>query len=87
MKRTDNNQQNIIKLARSVGAEVVCLSNLGHGCPDLLIGHRNKNYLIEVKNKSKLTPAQEKWFKTWPGQAKIVFNEQDLLSILFPKVN
>lgn len=47
--RADKNQQDIVDELRDLGISVLILSQVGGGCPDLLIGHRGKNYLIEVK--------------------------------------
>ena len=84
-KRVDLNQQEIVDLARQLGASVCSLTNIGYGCPDLLVGHRGNNYLIEIKNGSKLTPAQEKWQHIWQGNSAIINNVDELLKVLFPE--
>ncbi|MCL1888902.1 MAG: hypothetical protein FWF99_00155 [Desulfovibrionaceae bacterium] len=82
--KTDANQAEIIQALRRVGAEVLDLSRVGQGCPDLLVGFRGRNYLLEVKRpKAKgqragtLTPDQERFFSEWRGQVAIVRTVDD----------
>ena len=64
------------------------LSDMGDGCPDLLIGYQGRNYLMEVKNpgvrpsRRKLTPKQVEFFATWLGQVAKVETESDVLKVL-----
>ena len=73
--RTDANQEAIVKALRSVGASVQSLAALGAGTPDLVVGLRGVNYLLEVKidEKAKLTPAQVEWHARWKGKAARVW--------------
>lgn len=48
--RTDAPHQEIMSALRKCGATVVSLSNVGRGCPDLLVGWRKRTLLIEVKD-------------------------------------
>jgi len=58
-KRTDANQAEIVAALRQVGAMVVDLHIVGHGCPDLLVVWRDKLYLMEVKTRTgKLNQAE-----------------------------
>jgi hypothetical protein len=83
--RTDANQSAIINALRGVGASVQDLSRVGHGCPDLLVGFRGCNWLLEVKDGSKnasdrkLTSDQVTWHRTWSGQKAVVLNEDEAL--------
>ena len=72
--KVDANQSVIVEEFRRLGASVQCLHTVGKGCPDLLIGWRGRNYLIEVKDgpKAKLTPDQVVWFRGWNGQADVL---------------
>ncbi len=68
----DINQAEIIKALRERGATVCVLSGVGMGIPDLIVGHRGKNYLMEIKNpktKGKLTQRQIRWKEEWQGGA------------------
>jgi hypothetical protein len=89
--RTDANQAAIVSALRAVGASVQVLAAVGGGCPDLLVGHRGVNYVVEVKDGRKplsarrLTPAQERWHREWRGRACVVASvEQALAAIGIP---
>lgn len=77
-KRIDDNQREIVKAFRDMGATVQILSAIGKGCPDLLLGWRGQNYLIEIKNGKKppsgqrLTEHEQKFFDSWKGQVCII---------------
>ena len=69
-KKVDNNQLDIVKAFRSMGATVLNLSAVGKGCPDLLIGYKNISVLVEVKSKTgKFTEPQLKFMEQWKGGA------------------
>ena len=80
--RTDANQSAIVKALRDMGATVQPLHAVGKGCPDLLVGWKGANLLVEVKDGEKppsaqtLTPDQDTWHSKWAGQ-KIVVNSID----------
>lgn len=81
--KTDTNQTEIVLALRSVGASVQCLHIIGKGCPDLLVGYRGQNFLLEVKRgKAKLTGDEPAWHEDWQGQVAIVYNVADALSVL-----
>ena len=77
-KNTDANQGRIVRALRDVGATVTVLSQVGYGCPDILVGFRGVNYLLEIKDGAKspsrqrLTPAEMRWHNEWRGQVAIV---------------
>ena len=83
--RTDANQGDIVDGLRAVGATVQPLHTVGCGCPDLLVGYRGHNYLIEVKDGAKppsareLTPDQQEWMSTWRGQKAVAESLDDAL--------
>lgn len=84
----DANQPEIVKALRQVGASVQPLHIVGQGCPDLLVGYRFRNYLIEVKDGSKppshrrLTPDQEDWYSRWRGQKAIATDIDSALRVI-----
>ena len=86
--RVDENQQEIVNALRQVGCSVVSLAPIGDGCPDLLVGHRGRNLLLEVKDgakppsKRKLTPDEEEWIGNWRGQVAVVYEVDDALELL-----
>jgi Holliday junction resolvase len=69
-KKVDNNQLEIVKAFRSMGATVLNLSGVGKGCPDLLIGYKGISVLVEIKSKTgKFTEPQLKFMEQWRGGA------------------
>lgn len=81
--KTDTNQTEIVLALRSVGASVQCLHTIGKGCPDLLVGYRGQNFLLEVKRgKAKLTGDEPDWHEAWQGQVAIVRDVAEALSVL-----
>ena len=87
--RTDANQVAIVDALRKVGASVMPLHGVGMGCPDLLVGFRGVNLLVEVKDGDKvpsarrLTDMQTKWHIVWNGQVAVVTSPEDALELLF----
>jgi len=82
--RVDLNHQDIVAALKVVGASVQSLAASGSGCPDLLVGHRRRNYLIEVKGRlGKLTPDQVVWHREWQGMTvAIVRSPEEALEVL-----
>lgn len=86
--RTDANQAEIVEILRWSGATVQPLHQVGGGCPDLLVGFRGRNYLLEVKDGSKkpsaryLTPAEIDWHDNWRGQVAIVNSADEALEAI-----
>ena len=72
--KVDRNQAEIVEALRKARATVQSLHTVGAGCPDLLVGFRGVNYLIEVKDwkadasHRKLNPVQVDWHEAWRGQ-------------------
>ncbi len=80
--RTDANQADIVRALRAAGCSVEVLDPRGRGgLPDLLVGFRGVNLLLEVKAKGgKLSPAQETWHQLWRGEKpKVVETEMEAL--------
>ena len=86
--KVDANQTEIVKALRQVGASVQSLAATGKGCPDLLVGFRGKNLLLEVKDGGKvksarkLTEDQVVWHQTWRGKVYIVESVDQALNLL-----
>lgn len=86
--KVDANQAEIVDALRRVGASVQPLHAVGAGVPDLLIGYRSMNYLVEVKDGSKppsarkLTEKQAEWHKLWRGSVLTVTSAKDAISQL-----
>lgn len=81
--RTDGTQTEIVKALRKLGATVAVTSALGDGFPDLVVGWRGVNHLVEVKNgslspsKRELTPDEEKFHATWRGAPVVTLESAD----------
>lgn len=86
--KVDDNQSEIVAALRGIGASVETLHRVGGGCPDLLVGWRGQNFLIEVKDGSKppserkLTGWQEHWHGAWRGQKAVAINVEEALAII-----
>jgi hypothetical protein len=76
--RTDANHAAIVKALRAVGASVQSLAGVADGCPDILVGYRGVNLLLELKDSTKppsgrrLTAEQVKWIEAWRGDVRVV---------------
>lgn len=86
--KTDDNQAMIVAAFRGAGATVTDTSAVGQGFPDLVVGYKKKNLLVEVKDGSKppsarkLTPAQVKFHGEWRGTVHIVETVEQALELL-----
>jgi hypothetical protein len=71
--KVDDNQEEIVKALRAVGATVQTLAAIGKGVPDLLVGYQGQTILVEIKDGKKspserrLTEDQLKWHGAWNG--------------------
>jgi len=76
--KTDDNHMDVVKRFREYGCSVLDASRMGKGFPDIIVGYRHVNYLIEIKDgkkpqsKQKLTPDQVVFFDTWKGQVQVI---------------
>ncbi len=83
--KIDGNHARIVQALRKAGASVQALHMVGGGCPDLLVGYRSANVLLEVKDGSlapsrqQFTDAQETWHATWKGRAHVVRSVEEAL--------
>ena len=83
--KTDSNQRPIVQALRDIfGPDCVFdLSAVGQGCPDLMVGVRGVNLLIEIKtDKGKLTTDQVIFHKSWPGSVVVVRTLQEALDAI-----
>ena len=71
--KRDGNHGEIVDALRKAGATVLDLAAVGGGAPDLLVGYRGMNYLIEIKDPSqpkasiKLRENQVGFHEDWKG--------------------
>ena len=81
--RVDANQPEIVKALRAAGASVQHLHTIGRGCPDLLVGFRGNNWLLEVKDHNGTLTADERtWSAIWRGQVDVVRSADDALRLI-----
>ena len=86
--RVDANQAAIVKALRQVGATVQSLADVGGGVPDLLVGYRYRNFLLEVKDgnkppsRQKLRETQKRWHALWKGDVSVVTTANEALEVL-----
>ena len=82
-KRVDSNQSEIVADLRKVGASVWSLHEVGGGFPDIIVGFRGANYLIEIKAKQgKLNPSQQDFHTFWRGQVAVARTSKEAMWII-----
>jgi len=85
-KRTDDNHADVVAEFREAMPEATVFdaSGAGRGFPDLVVGWKGKNFLIELKDpdkppsRRKLTPAQENMHLQWQGQIAICHSAAEI---------
>jgi len=86
--RVDANHGEIVAALREIGASVLDLSAVGKGAPDLAVGFRGRNWLVECKDGKKsasrrvLTPAQVEFKATWRGQWAVVNSAEQAIELV-----
>lgn len=86
--KVDRNQPEIVGALRAIGATVQPLHSVGKGCPDLLVGFRGRNTLIEVKDGLAkpsdrcLTDDQIEWHGGWKGSVAVATNIEEALAVV-----
>ena len=85
---SDGNQKEIVAALRKAGATVAPCHAVGKGFPDLVVGFRGQNFLIEVKDpaqpkhRHELTPAQVEFHAGWKGRIAKVFTADEALQVI-----
>jgi hypothetical protein len=76
----DRTHRECVEAAESVGASVLLIFRLKK-CPDLLVGFRGVDQLLEVKPEGEdATDEQLAWHRRWQGRpVKVVHNAQETL--------
>lgn len=83
--KIDINQPEIVSALREAGASVQILSQIGKGCPDILVGYNDVNYLMEIKYEDgTLTKDQRVFHAQWNGKLHIVRSPEEALRIIKP---
>ena len=91
-KRTDANQEHIVKELRKMGYSVFITSMVGNGFGDIVVGakrgHQKLNFIFEIKDgakhlsQQKLTNLENLFHLTWKGQVDIITCVQDAIDII-----
>jgi len=87
--RKDDNHKEIAAALIKIGASVLDTSQLGNGAPDIIVGFRGQNVLVEIKDgdkppsKRRLTPDEVKFQLSWQGNYKVVNSVDEALKLLF----
>ena len=86
--KVDINQPKIVSDLRTIpGVRVTDLSKVGMGCPDILVGYRGVNWLIEIKSEwakegKEFTAMQERWHDEWTGQKAVVWSFEQACEVI-----
>ena len=86
--RVDDNQGEVVKALRKIGAVVTPIHRLGGGVSDLLVSFRQKWWVLEVKDGSKppsareLTPDEKKWIGEQKAPVYIVNSGEEAVRFL-----
>ena len=82
--KTDIIQKQCVEAAKKLGASVVSLASIGGGCPDLLVGFRGKNFLLELKStpKASITKDQKIFHEVFEGSIKVIYSVDELIETL-----
>lgn len=82
-KRTDANQAEIAAALRKAGCSVQDLHEVGHGCPDILVGYAGHTWCFEIKvHGGKLTDDEHEWALRWHGQYAVIHSAEEALEIM-----
>jgi hypothetical protein len=86
--RVDDNQGEIVKALRKIGAVVTPIHRLGGGVSDLLVSFRQKWWVLEVKDGKKppservLTPDEKRWIGEQKAPVYIVTSAAEAVQFL-----
>lgn len=81
--KVDRNQAEIVRALRDCGASVQPLNAVKCGCPDILVGFRGRNLLMEIKARGgRMTEDELDWHGAWNGQVVIVWSVDEALAML-----
>lgn len=78
--KVDNNHSAIVEALRRAGCSVQSLAQIGDGCPDLLVGFRGSNFILEEKTKrGELSQRQVLWHSLWRARVHVVRSPEEAL--------
>ena len=88
VRRVDDNQAEVVKALRKIGAEVTHLHTLGRGVSDLLVSFRQGWYVLEVKDGRKppsaraLTKDEKSWIGLQRAPVYVVNSPDEAVGLL-----
>lgn len=89
IKRTDANHKEIVDSIRKIPSLSVFSTHMvGKGFPDIVIGYKGINYLVEIKDgaktksQKKLTDDEIRFHQSWFGQIIVCECVKDVLELL-----
>ena len=91
--KVDENQREVVSALRNIGCSVTLLHAVGQGCPDIMVGFRGQNILLEIKDGKKppsarkLTPAQQEWHAAWRGKAYVVASIEEAIEVVMTETS
>ncbi len=86
--RKDANHTEIVRVIRDLGAQVIDISQLGGGIPDLLVTTGRKTVLIELKDglkppsKQSLTDDEKEFHAKWRGELYIINSVESVVALI-----
>jgi hypothetical protein len=86
--KADSNQKEIVQYFRKMGVDVFHTHTVGGGFPDVVLGYKGVNMLVEIKDGSKppsaraLTKQERKFHAEWGGDVQIVETLDDCLELI-----
>ena len=86
--KTDANQAAVVDALRRIGCSVRSTASIGAGFPDLAVGYRGQNFLLEVKDGAKapsarkLTDEEKRFALEWRGHYVVVTSANDAIAIV-----
>jgi len=86
--RLDANHAEVVHTLLDIGCSVQSLASVGLGCPDLIVGRRGVNLLLEIKDGSKppsacrLTKMEQAFIKRWKGRVFVVHSAEEAIQFV-----
>ena len=91
--KVDKTQPDIVAALRAAGMSVQHLSAVGQGVPDLLVGWKGWNFLVECKTERKdggrgrgLSSAEAQWHEAWAGRIIIAASAEEAVGAIVRSV-
>ena len=86
--KTDANHAAVVDALRRIGASVRSTASIGDGFPDIAVGYRGQNFLLEIKDGSKvpsrraLTDEEKLFAFEWRGHYAVVTSADQAIAVV-----